>query len=74
MPLNDFECMMCGHTWEEILQDLSLAQCPNCQSLSVQKMFPLTGGYQGNMGSGSTKPRQAGSFKRKERHNADSDT
>lgn len=66
MPIHDFKCKDCQHEYEDLLigQDLH-SQCPECQSLNVIKKPALIGGYSGNMGSGSTRPRQAGSFKTK---------
>ncbi len=71
MPLHDFECMSCHQIMENVLirnaEELKDLACPQCGHTYLQKLLSLIGGYNGDTGSGSTKPRNAGSFKRSNR-------
>jgi DNA-directed RNA polymerase subunit RPC12/RpoP len=67
-PLRDFECLACGSALTSILirnaQDLMDLRCP-CGSGELQQKLALIGGYNGDTGGGSTKPKGAGSFRTK---------
>ena len=43
MPLFDFRCQGCGHTFEALIrpQDLSGPQCPSCQGVDLEKLLPI---------------------------------
>lgn len=64
MPLYDFLCLDCGHLFEELTSWDSINRCSNCQSDHLDRLPPRIGGYQGDMGSASTRPKGAGSPKR----------
>ena len=42
MPVYDYHCDSCGHTWEARLSDPAdhPAQCPNCRSEIIKRLFP----------------------------------
>lgn len=69
MALREFICRDCGHLYEEILRtgDPEIIPCPQCESTKTERLISAHGGYQGNMGGASTRPRQAGAFKNKTR-------
>lgn len=65
MPIREVQCGACGHEWEEIVASGERPEkCPHCESDKVVVLVSAFGGYQGNMGGGSTRPRNAGSFRR----------
>lgn len=64
MPMYEYECQACGHTFEarQKFSDAPLSVCPKCQG-DVQKLisqsgFALKGGgwFQQNYSSGSPAP------------------
>ncbi|MGB9825303.1 MAG: FmdB family zinc ribbon protein, partial [Desulfofundulus sp.] len=42
MPVYDFKCQNCGHTWEVNLTGATgyPESCPNCQSKNLTRLFP----------------------------------
>ena len=64
MPMYEYECQACGHTFEarQKFSDAPLTTCPQCQGevrkLISQAGFALKGGgwYQQNYSSGGTAP------------------
>jgi putative FmdB family regulatory protein len=64
MPLYEFKCVQCGKTYEQIVHfDVTEVQC-ECGG-KAPRQISAHGGYSigGNNGA-STKPSQAGSFKK----------
>lgn len=69
MPIRDFNCRACDYTWERLVVGNEEPQaCPNCESTAISRLPSMVGGYKMNSGGGSTRPRQAGSFKKKEKN------
>ncbi len=66
-PLYDYECKDCGKVHETLVSrdhgDKPI-QCPDCGGEALQKPSSF-GGYNGNLGGSSTRPKNAGSFKRR---------
>jgi putative FmdB family regulatory protein len=64
MPLREYLCRECGHIWEELVRNPSDEpnECCQCESKKIETLPSAHGGYSGNFGGGSTKPRNAGSF------------
>lgn len=63
-PLRDFLCMDCNYEFEELVapyEDDTKIGCPRCEGDRVEKMFPVTGGYQMDSGPSSVRPKGAGS-------------
>ena len=59
MPIREFLCRDCGHIQEVIVhhpEDLP-EECDHCDSVKIEKLPALIGGYRGNMGSASTSPK-----------------
>lgn len=67
MPLRDLECLDCKHGWEELVMSGERPTCPKCDGFNVQILLALIGGYQGDMGGASTRPKQSTSFRAKKR-------
>lgn len=66
MPIREFQCRECGHIFEEIVQcEEGQIPCPHCESNKTDKLISAFGGYIGNLGSASTRPKNAGSFRSK---------
>lgn len=65
----DFECQDC-HETHEVITTREVAespiQCPDCGGPALRQASAI-GGYQGNTGGASTRPRNAGAFKREKR-------
>jgi DNA-directed RNA polymerase subunit RPC12/RpoP len=67
MPLRDYLCDYCGYEFTELMystdpEDYATTEC-RCGSKA--KVLPsLIGGYHGNMGSSSTRPKNSTSMKR----------
>lgn len=59
MPFREYLCDSCGHQFEELVkstnpEDYKFFECPHCGEDAL--VLPaLIGGYQGNMGGGSTR-------------------
>lgn len=66
MALRDYQCLDCGYVVESLIRsELDIpTHCPLCAGTKMEQQISAIGGYQGNTGSASTKPRCAGSFKR----------
>jgi len=64
MPIYSYKCVDCDLDFDEILPSSGSQQadCPKC-SKPADKIPSTIGGYHGNMGSGSTRPRNAGAMK-----------
>jgi putative FmdB family regulatory protein len=64
MPLRDTQCGECGFEWEQMLRPEEKPEaCPHCDSKKVTVLVSAHGGYQGNFGGGSTRPRHSASFR-----------
>lgn len=66
MPLRDYVCRDCGFEFEEFVQhEQEPNKCSHCESVRIARLPSALGGYHisGN-NAGSTRPRNAGSFKR----------
>ncbi len=37
MPIYDFDCASCGHTFEELILGSEAPECPKCSSADVEK-------------------------------------
>ena len=64
MPLREYLCRGCGHTWEELIRssaDLP-KKCPHCDTRQIEQLISTYGGYQGNFSTASTRPRHSGAF------------
>lgn len=70
MPLFDYICNSCGHQFEEFIQHYSLdaSYCPHCEASNITRLPSAPGGYyiQGANGA-SSRPKNAGSFKKKDK-------
>ncbi|MGZ5433164.1 MAG: FmdB family zinc ribbon protein [Thermoanaerobaculia bacterium] len=60
MPLFEFRCRTCHHTFEEIVRTDQLPSCPSCESLEVSKLISAfavgRGGGRTNGGRGQAAP------------------
>lgn len=59
MPWYEYQCLECGHLFEEtrpVEDRRDAAMCPHCVSLTG-KLLPSLTTYQGNFGSASTSPK-----------------
>jgi DNA-directed RNA polymerase subunit RPC12/RpoP len=68
MPLRDYLCNYCGHEFEKIVysHDPDEYATAECRCGSKAKLLPsLIGGYQGDTGGGSTRPRHSTSMPKK---------
>jgi putative FmdB family regulatory protein len=69
MPIREYSCCKCGHVFEEFYKpgetEPELMQCPHCETLTAEKIFSVTGGYSGDLGSASVRPKGAGSRPRR---------
>jgi hypothetical protein len=64
-PIREFLCIDCGHINETLVrhpEDMPHG-CDHCESTKIELLPALIGGYNGDTGSGSTKPRNSGAFK-----------
>ncbi len=61
MPMYDFKCIDCEHTFEKICGLDDIPACPECTSEAVVKVLSGFGGYsiKGN-NSASARPKGAG--------------
>lgn len=65
-PLYDWQCNGCGHEFEQREESsIKTVNCPHCDTNTAQRLPSLFGGYQGNFGGSSTRPKQSGSFRGK---------
>lgn len=62
-PLREYLCKYCAHQFEVLVyamdpEEYKYSECPYCESKA--KVLPaLIGGYQGNMGGASTRPKNS---------------
>lgn len=63
-PIREYICRDCGHQQENVERSQAdeLKACAQCESERVERLISAYGGYTGNLGSASTKPRNAGAF------------
>jgi hypothetical protein len=69
-PIQEFICTDCGHVFEQYgpyTPPEEKVMCVHCDTYTAEKLPSCIGGYHGNMGSGSTRPRGAGSMKQVKR-------
>lgn len=65
MPIRDLLCRECQMEWEELVREGERPTCTKCDSLDIEVLPALVGGYQMSSGGSSTRPKRAGSFRRK---------
>jgi putative FmdB family regulatory protein len=41
MPIYEYRCQQCGHSFELLLRDGSVARCPDCGSTSLDKLLSV---------------------------------
>ena len=65
MPIFSYQCINCNHIWDELRRSDEKddpAECSRCDSnAQAYRRVTAIGGYTGNTGSASTRPRGAGS-------------
>ena len=44
MPLYDFKCRSCGHTFEELVKLGEAPSCPKCGAQAPERLFAMTAG------------------------------
>lgn len=59
----DWLCLECGHIQEALVEPGEKPEC-RCGSKKTEKLPNACGGYTGDTGGGSTRPKGAGAFKR----------
>jgi len=69
MAIREYLCGDCGYQYEEMVQsqDPSIyrsSQCPHCEA-EADLLPAIIGGYNGNMGGSSTRPKNSTSMKSK---------
>lgn len=68
MPLRDYLCHYCGHEFTELVYDTEPEEYAvvECRCGSKAKVLPaLIGGYSGNMGPSSTRPKNSTAMPKK---------
>jgi len=71
MPMYDFECKACGHTFETVAKVDELPACPECQSADVSRLIsaPAIKGAANNLSfntpKGSRDPKKVGTGRAK---------
>jgi putative FmdB family regulatory protein len=65
MPIYDFKCTKCDVVFEALVGVQEAPPCPNCKdSEHIERQVSMIGGYAiHGSNSGSTRPRQSGSFR-----------
>lgn len=66
MALREYKCNDCGthsDSIERSPEDI-LKLCPKCGSENIERVITSYGGYFGDLGSASTKPKGSGSFRK----------
>lgn len=66
MPLREYLCNNCEHQYEEFItsQDPEVYRTNTCRCGKQAKLLPaMIGGYSGNMGPSSTRPKNSTSMK-----------
>ncbi len=43
MPLYEFACHKCDHTFEELVQNGEAVECPECHASQVERLLSLPG-------------------------------
>lgn len=66
MPLRSYMCLNCEFQNDELIRSSAdePTKCPSCGSEQYERQVSGFGGYQGNLGGSSTRPKNAGSFRR----------
>lgn len=66
MPIREYSCADCKKNSESIERTVEdvLIRCPECGSENIAKVITAYGGYLGDLGSASVRPKNAGSFKK----------
>jgi putative FmdB family regulatory protein len=65
MALYDFLCDQCGHQFEQTASfEERTVECPHECGFSATRLPPLIGGYTGNMGGASTRPKNSTAMKK----------
>lgn len=41
MPLYEYECQKCEHTFEALVRDKEPAECPSCHARKIQRMLSV---------------------------------
>ena len=62
MPICSYQCISCSKIWDELRRRDEMddpAECTTCEAPAHRRVTAM-GGYQGNTGGASTKPRGAG--------------
>jgi putative FmdB family regulatory protein len=42
MPIHDFRCQACGHTFETLVRGSAMPVCPKCAGTALDKLVSLT--------------------------------
>lgn len=42
MPIFDFQCVECGHRFEELVRGAEAPTCPKCSARNAERQFPLS--------------------------------
>jgi len=42
MPIHDYRCQACGHEFETLVRGSAIPACPQCASISLEKLVALT--------------------------------
>ncbi len=62
-PLYDWLCGSCGHEFTEKTDyETKRTDCPHCETKTADRLPALIGGYTGNMGGSSTRPKNSTSM------------
>ncbi|GAC1483905.1 MAG: hypothetical protein NVS2B14_21810 [Chamaesiphon sp.] len=65
MAYYDFMCGSCGHQFEDKADfETRKVECPHCQTITAERLPVLIGGYQGNLGGSSTRPKNSAAMKK----------
>lgn len=66
MPLRDYKCQDCNNVKEYLIRELDDVplKCEQCGSEKIAPEINTYGGYFGDLGSSSVRPKNAGSFKK----------
>ncbi|OFW41648.1 MAG: hypothetical protein A3J29_11690 [Acidobacteria bacterium RIFCSPLOWO2_12_FULL_67_14b] len=57
MPLYEYQCRSCDHTFELLVRESTRLECPKCASLELDKQLSV---FAVSAPSGGTMPRSAG--------------
>lgn len=65
MPFYDFLCSCCGYLFESSAGvEEKRIDCSHCETPTADRLPPLIGGYSGNLGPSSTRPKNSTSMAR----------